>query len=478
MYYDYINKERRIVQFDRLDKEDRPFSTFFSNDEKCDGNYKQNKVPIPFSHSSAFVDIDADCQNDLLIESSETDPKTKKTLEIWRGQRIHSDSESTNTETNSIKYCLTTDSIYKLDDNLGQFTIADINRDGLLDIIFPVMYSSKLLIALNKIDLVYDWSDDFCKVHFNPKLNNLTTIFEPLDNKDAKATNFTWTVTLSENEEFYQKDLIKPILKAGDINSDGYPDIIATMYKKSDKKQTAKIYINTQLGEEKKNRTFNKNETLVLPVDDVIMATFFDIDENGQLDIILMTRITNNKNNEEFRVYGFYNNYIYDAFFLKSVTLLRKNIFVSNELGANYRYITTKLDGKRKMDVSYQNIQVGNDYLSLPYSFIGIGRSNNYIENFHVITISANGNDESYKMFTPIIPNSQLIISKELTGKIPETTDWQLDLIVKPTSKLSLLIIVIAIILGVILTIVIYLHIKEVQEDKETENKNFNAWYS
>jgi integrin alpha FG-GAP repeat containing protein 1 len=216
------------------------------------------------------------------------------------------------------------------------------------------------------------------------------------------------------------------------------------------------------------------------------MASFFDLDENGQLDIIMTTFL-----DSTYKVIGYYNNYIYDAFFLKSVTLLSKNIFYSNELGVNYRYITTNLDGSRRMDVSYQGVQNGNSYMSLPYAYIGIGRSNNYIENFNVISVYFTEGQDTNKVFTPIIPNSQLIITKILDEDhtmyiIYKVRNWSLDLIVKPTSQLFILIITIVIILVVILAIIVYLHVKEVvikflifkHEDQETENKNFIAWYS
>ena len=45
--------------------------------------------------------------------------------------------------------------------------------------------------------------------------------------------------------------------------------------------------------------------------------------------------------------------------------------------------------------------------LQLPYCFIGLGRTNNYIENLKV-TLPIK-HDQS-KEWTPIIPNSQLII--------------------------------------------------------------------
>lgn len=41
----------------------------FSSDALCNANSQFNKSPIPAAHSSAFVDIDGDCVNDLIIMS-------------------------------------------------------------------------------------------------------------------------------------------------------------------------------------------------------------------------------------------------------------------------------------------------------------------------------------------------------------------------------------------------------------------------
>jgi integrin alpha FG-GAP repeat containing protein 1 len=91
-----------------------------------------------------------------------------------------------------------------------------------------------------------------------------------------------------------------------------------------------------------------------------------------------------------------------------------KNELSTTEYGTNYRYIVTDISGTRRMDVSFQLAQTSELALNLPYAYIGLGRSNNYIENFHVIsnTFTVSRTD-SYYIYTPVIPNSQLIISKD-----------------------------------------------------------------
>ena len=70
MYFDKISGQRKIVNFVDFTYKEILFSTYFLNrGNLCDGNEIHSKVSIPVDHSSAFVDLDADCQNDLVIHS-------------------------------------------------------------------------------------------------------------------------------------------------------------------------------------------------------------------------------------------------------------------------------------------------------------------------------------------------------------------------------------------------------------------------
>ena len=104
----------------------------------------------------------------------------------------------------------------------------------------------------------------------------------------------------------------------------------------------------------------------------------------------------------------------------------------------------------------------------MPYSYIGVGRSNNYIESF-TAAYSING-ERSIRVWTPIIPNSQLIIFA------PEAnpTNWYLELFINPTSSLSLIVIACAICLFIIGLVVIILHVGEKNEDKKNKQKAFD----
>jgi len=92
--------------------------------------------------------------------------------------------------------------------------------------------------------------------------------------------------------------------------------------------------------------------------------------------------------------------------------------------------------------------------LEYPFVFIGLDRTNNYIANLH-IGMPFNGRDH-VKMWTPIIPNSQLLFYPNLS-----TSKWILDVFVKPTSNAVYVVIATAIILVLLGLVIVYYHYKE-----------------
>jgi integrin alpha FG-GAP repeat containing protein 1 len=73
--------------------------------------------------------------------------------------------------------------------------------------------------------------------------------------------------------------------------------------------------------------------------------------------------------------------------------------------GATFRYIVTTLKDDQYVRVGTQLPQSSYNCLDLPYVYNGIGRSNNFLEQFNV-AFSINNRLDQVKVFTPIIPNS------------------------------------------------------------------------
>ena len=174
---------------------------------------------------------------------------------------------------------------------------------------------------------------------------------------------------------------------------------------------------------------------------------------------------------------GLYNNYIYDTYTLKSTLLFNKDCFFCTEYGSSQRFITTNIDGERRMDLSLQTPQVNTPgILTLTYAYLGIGRSNNYIENFHIISGNSYKRSDNDKTYTPVIPNSQLVIYHDNLPKSNSTT-WQVDLVAKPTKYLYQLIIAIIIVIVVLTFFSFRLLLKEREEDYMENKETFAPWF-
>ena len=145
---------------------------------------------------------------------------------------------------------------------------------------------------------------------------------------------------------------------------------------------------------------------------------------------------------------------------------LEKHNFGSTISGTTFRYIVTALNDRKYVRVAAQAPQSSYHALEMPYTFNGVGRSNNYLESFNVAyTTFDKGNQ--VRVFTPIIPNSQLVIA----ANSRESKSWQIDLFINPMEYL--VIVVLASLAVLVLTgiIIIIMHCQEKKEDKSTSVK-------
>ena len=405
-----------------------------------------------------MIDIDSDCRNDILI-TSKNDTNNDIELEIWRGSL----------ENCKPSYSLSTNDLIKLDPNYGAFVLGDFNNDGFVDILFP--NQNAVVIYLNQYTPSHNWADNYCDTH------GIGT------GKDKELFSKSITITLQDVKNMVAFPNTNSYVRLGDLKNRAYPGLI--LISEDDKgNRTVFIYHNDKnncegktdcipfVFEKPANFTFqNGNENNKYLKGKPLYASYFDIEEDGSLDIIIAT---------DKGIECYFNNFEHDTFFIKSETMLEEKKSSSLEVGVNYRYIVTDNDGNRRLQVSFQLAQTGNMALTLPYSLVGIGRSNNYIENYSVISNSMNPNNDckgktEENTFTPIIPKSQLLITKKLKD---DKVEWTVDLIVSPTENILTLIIVIAVVLFVILVIIIILHIKEINEDKRQESEKFTAWFA
>ena len=474
IYYEKEASTRKVFYYDELDNNfiTKNFQDFLSkNTAVCNGNEKYSKMQFESPNSNAFIDIDGDCLNDIIISSYDTQEKKRK-LEIWKGVF----------EDNEVKYCLSLNNVYDVDDSLGLFTVVDVDRNALPDLVFPILDSSppKILVSYNVISMSYIWTSDYCTDH--PPINmdknpnaEIKKIFENFSIKNSDKNNQIINIYDNSYFKFYSENEEFPlILRFTDVNQDSYPDFVTILYNKSTKRKHLFIFLNQELDNNGNQRTYNGKNIYDLSQNyesnyDIIVSSFFDFEDNRKMGLIIYS--------SSGVSLGLYNNNVYDTYTLKSTLLFKKNCFFCTEYGSSQRFITTNINGDRRMDLSLQSAQISTPgILALTYAYLGIGRSNNYIENFHIISGNAFKRDDNDKTYTPVIPNSQLVIYHDNLPKSNSTT-WQVDLVVKPTKYLYQLIIVIIIVIILLTFISVRLLMKEREEDYMENKETFAPWF-
>ena len=473
IYYDKTDSKRKVFYYDEIQNKfiTKDFTEFLSKNKECNGNDKYSILPFESPNTNAFVDIDGDCINDIIISSYNPNHKNGRSLEIWKGV----------IENEEIKYCLSSLNVYDVPSSLGLFTVVDIDRNALPDLVFPILDSSppQILVSYNIIKMSYIWTNDFCTDHppinFSKSNQKIQKIFEDFKIGTSTKNNYIINIHDNKNYQFYSENIDFPlILRFIDINQDSYPDFVTIFKDKSSKTKKLIIYLNQEIeNDENEKRLFNQNNIYDLNSNienyDIAVASFFDFEDNRKMDLLL-SDINGN-------TLGLYNNYVYDTYTLKSVLVSKKDCFYCTEYGSSQRFITTNINGERRMDLSLQSVQISSPgILSLTFAYLGIGRSNNYIENFHIISGNSYNRDDNDKTYTPVIPNSQLIIYHD-NIKGENKTTWQVDLVVKPTKNLYQLIIVIIIVIILLTFIAFRLQMKEREEDNIENKETFAPWF-
>ena len=158
---------------------------------------------------------------------------------------------------------------------------------------------------------------------------------------------------------------------------------------------------------------------------------------------------------QKSHVTAIYNNFGKSAFFLK-VRFISDETIGNTLHTVSYRCVLTDLDDQKFIVTAVQSGQTAYNALQLPFSQIGIGRSNNFIESLYV-SVPVNG-QRIKRVWTPIIPKSVLFITG--TG-MEEPENWQIDVLVKPNEKMAYIIFVDLFFLIVLGLIIIVLHLKE-----------------
>ena len=234
-------------------------------------------TPLHKPSSHAFVDIIGDLSADIWIN-------TETQYEVWSKPHTEYVLQL------NISFPKINDSELKF---LGQASFADVNLDGDLEVILPVCIDESC--KQSKI-LVYEienskWYD----LHINLKDNDGQNWFFP----DTNIRTYLYL------------DIVT--LRVGDYNLDGYPDVLATLVDSTGTPQVTLLENTECVDNCEFPRTFTPKWGLLDKWTKSVLGTFFDFEEDGSLDVILLHKTDDDK----YSVAAFKNSMEYDAMFVK-----------------------------------------------------------------------------------------------------------------------------------------------------------------
>ncbi|TDL28289.1 hypothetical protein BD410DRAFT_737497, partial [Rickenella mellea] len=196
-----------------------------------------------------------------------------------------------------------------------------------------------------------------------------------------------------------------------------------------------------------------KGAALLSQIKDARGAAFIDIDEDGTLDIMVQRTGSQGRGKVAF----VQNNFFFDAFFLKAIVLngacdsgwcegrngsARYHPFGVSYTGASYKYTVLDTSGRRSAAQVSQLPQTGYHSLLPPYSFFGLGRTNNYIENLFVGSMIKHPNPDQpsepseaqsqshFVSMEGVIPNSRVVIYPPPPSS--DGAEWRKELYLRP----------------------------------------------
>ena len=462
----FNGQERMICKLLIVDDKIKCNDIQLSNYIKDTGSQKYLKENISLKGGVAFVDLSGNCIPDIVLSHEEG---TKRIIEVYSSDRNEGEDV----------YKLTDEIILDNKDNYGAFAITNINDEKSedkapsLDLLIPLINSNKVMILKNQQKTDYSWSKTYCDDNYN-------TIVGKLFNNDTSQAEFSnLTIDGVDNSRVKLDSNYTTIIRIGDFLGTSNPGILVkqNIYDESNKYNHSQISLFQRIDGHFKYYTGIKledNGKTNIKEDSIKMGLFFDIDEAGILSLIIST----NKN----KTYFFFN-FKSGIYFIKSKLMNDKQKFYDVNLGSTYRYIVTNKAGDRHMDVSFQMAQTSDMNIPLPYSFAGLDDTNNYVEYFGTIsgnylakdTTFVDSTSQNWKQNTPIIPNTQMIISKYYNAE--KKIEWNVDLIVQPMEEIWLFLLLVIVVLLIVLGIIIYLHVKELKEEQK-ETTKFKSWFA
>uniref|UniRef100_A0A8C7NLU1 Integrin alpha FG-GAP repeat containing 1 n=1 Tax=Oncorhynchus mykiss TaxID=8022 RepID=A0A8C7NLU1_ONCMY len=282
-------------------------------------------------------------------------------------------------------------------------------------------------------------------------------------------------------------ELHNPItLHLGDYNMDGFPDALVILRNTSGSGQQAFLLENVPCDNascKDVGRMFRVHwdQSDLGAIPGAAVATFFDIYEDGILDMIVLSK---EEGKEGFIIHALKNNFEADAYFVKVIVLsglcsndCPGNVkpFGVNQPGPYVSYTTVDSNGYLKNASAGQLSQSAHLSLQLPYTVLGLGRSANFLDHLYVgIPRPLGDKDVRKQEWTAIIPNSQLIV---IPYPHNEPRSWSAKLYLTPSNIVLLTAIALSGVCVFILVIIGSLHWQEKKADDREKRQEAHRFH-
>ncbi|KAM3877099.1 T-cell immunomodulatory protein [Diretmus argenteus] len=401
------------------------------------------KMRIP--HSNAFIDLNKDFTADLFLTTQDDLPK----FETW----INKDGNFSRSEVlpesppDNVKA-------------VGQSSFVDFDGDGYQDHLLPVC-----LDAACQHSAIYL----------------------------AKPGQKEWVSVLSDFQRretvwgFVPGKLGQPLaLHLGDYNLDGFPDALVVLRNTSGSSQQAFLLENVPCNNascHSVGRMFriHWDQSDLGAIPHAAVATFFDIYEDGVLDMLVLSQAEGKK---DLIIHALKNNFEADAYFVKVMVLSglcfkdcpeQVKPFGVNQPGPYVMYTTVDSNGYLKNASAGQLSQSAHLSLQLPYTVLGIGRSANFLDHLYVGIPRPPGEMNMRKQeWTAIIPNSQLIV---IPYPHNDPRSWSAKLYLTPSNIVLLTAIALIGVCVFILVIIGILHWQEKKADDREKRQEAHRFH-
>jgi len=392
---------------------------------------------------------------------------------------------------------------FSLPEGTGRVSFADVDGDGAMDLLFTECTPAPSCSHHNRVHIAFNVQPKVCEgvsgVGSNGCLatSELCSVSEwdlPSLYQGEKGENFVvvpsdtfdgWTFVWDEQNV---GALSKP--QMGDFNLDGYVDMLLVMAN-SDGDRELQLLENVECtaelcgsdAESAGRRTFvlvTDGVSALAAVTNVVEAAFFDVDEDGDLDLLLNCRDDDDTIGRE-RVSLLYNALNIDSMFLKAMGSNGacpqwcpngekfpdpKPVGV-NHPGATFKYTMTDGKGQRRVGIAGQLSQTAGG-LQLPYCLFGLGRTSSYVDYLYM-GMAADTESDCFFSWQGVIPNAQVAV---FPYPYDQPSSWFMLMYIHPSGIFFWVVVACVLCCAVLGTVYLLLHRREqLQDKKEVEQQ-------